>query len=105
VLVAPVADAPVAIEVMAGDSFESEAEVNGEAIGGNPRWHLVTAGPAPDTVRGFIHSSLVAAQETSARLRVVSGPVLCEPRKAPLARRLDGDLLVEREERLLEARQ
>ncbi len=61
VLVAPVADAPVAGEVGVGDSFPSEAEVNGEEIGGSPRWHLVTAAREPELIRGFIHSSLVAA--------------------------------------------
>jgi hypothetical protein len=62
VRVAPVVDAPVAIEVSAGDAFESEAEVNGEEIDGNVRWHLITAVPEPEKLRGFIHSSLVAAQ-------------------------------------------
>jgi hypothetical protein len=61
VLVAPVADAPVAVDVERGTTFQSEAEVNGEEIDGSVRWHLVTASHEPNLIRGFIHSSMVAS--------------------------------------------
>jgi hypothetical protein len=59
VRLAPVVGAPAAGTVQRGDRLTSEAEVNGEAIDGNARWHLVTLSTEPHLVRGFIHSGLV----------------------------------------------
>jgi hypothetical protein len=62
VRVAPVVGAPAAGTVQRGDRLTSEAEVNGEAIDGNARWHLVTLSTEPHLVRGFIHSGLVRVE-------------------------------------------
>jgi hypothetical protein len=59
VRLAPVVGAPVAGTVQRGNRLTSEAEVNGEAIDGNTRWHLVTLSSEPHLVRGFIHTGLV----------------------------------------------
>ncbi len=59
VLAAPVVDAPEAGEVARGDRLTSVAVVNGEAIDGDVRWHLVVLSTEPELVRGFVHNSLV----------------------------------------------
>lgn len=59
VRVAPVPDAPVTAWLGWGEEIAGEADVNGEGLSGNFRWHLVRLQTGSGLARGFMHSSVV----------------------------------------------